>query len=448
MWQARCVRVGSGGLNGLKRVSIIELSTSNFSAQDIGGLAGVQATPPPDNVVPAGSPVIGLYLGTQDIDNGGTIKVRQSVWVQAGTLSVRKKNLSEGVTEVTTTSIGTETTAVGPVLSKSVENFSGLETYSVTELQNGTGGSIITGTANSYERLVPFNYPGVVSLSHERINGSASNAAQGFHVLAFNIAPPVQANTEATVSVSFQTSGSIAAADFTHNTSVGYWNPLAWAETFQTGVAHGPNPFADTQGLRGYRVAYDNGIGNIGTFNGSDNNREYISNGVIVSQRYADSLDAYVGESWEYNNASYYYARGEFLYTGQTSGAKAYLKKWGNTATGTLTLSRSGSGTNTTPFQANEVIRSAQAGGGNPFTLRRDLGGSVNIVGTTDFSGDKFSLNGKRLYPLTSYFAKLSGGPENPSGKRWVLDINIEPAFEDVNGVNYYKKTIVTSDIL
>ena len=248
--------------------------------------------------------------------------------------------------------------------------------------------------------------------------------------------------------VSFQTSGSIASSDFTHNTSVGYWNPLSWAETFQSGVAHGPNPFSDSQGLRGYRVDLDNGVENIGTFNGSENNRTYITNGVLVMTRHEDSLDAYVGESWEYNNASFFYPRAEVLYTGQTSGAKAYLKQWGSASAGTLTLTRSGSGTNAIPFQANEVIRSTQLGGGNPFTLRRPIGGSVNIVGTSDLNGDKFSLNGKRIYGSTAYFAKLSGGPENPSNKRWVLDVNIEPAFQDIDGVNYYKKTIVTSDIL
>jgi len=438
-------------LNGLKRISLIELSATNFSAQVIGGLAGESATPPaedPPNVVPAGSPTIGLYLGTQDIDNGGTIRVRKSVWIQAGTISVNTKNLSEGVTEVTTVSIGTEVTPIGPVLRKSVNNFNGLETYSVTELQNGNGESITNGVANSYERLVPFSYPGVVSLTHERINGSSTNASDGYHVLAFHLNPPVQVKTEATVDVSFQTSGSISSSDFTHNTSVGYWNPLSWAETFQSGVAHGPNPFADSQGLRGYRIDLDNGVENIGTFNGSSNNRTYITNGVIVMTRYTDSLDAYVGESWEYDNASFYFPRAEVLYTGQTSGAKAYLKQWGSASAGTLTLTRSGSGTNAIPFQANEVIRSAQAQGGNPFTLRRSVGGSVNIFGTSDGSGNKFSLNGKRLYASTAYFAKLSGGPENPSNKRWVLDVNIEPAFQDIDGVNYYKKTIVTSDIL
>ena len=159
-------------------------------------------------------------------------------------------------------------------------------------------------------------------------------------------------------------------------------------------------------------------------------------------------MDAYVGESWEYNNASVVFDRGQFLYTGQTSWAKAYLKQWGSASAGTLTLTRSGYGTNAIPFQANEVIRSTQLGGGNPFTLSRPIGGSVNIVGTSDLNGDKFSLNGKRIYGSTAYFAKLSGGPENPSNKRWVLDVNIEPAFQDIDGVNYYKKTIVTSDIL
>ena len=41
----------------------------------------------------------------------------------------------------------------------------------------------------------------------------------------------------------------------------------------------------------------------------------------------------------------------------------------------------------------------------------------------------------------------LSGGPENPVGRRYVTDVSIDPAFTDVNGVQYYKKTIKVADV-
>ena len=78
-------------LNGLKRLSIAELSVSNFTARDI-GVIGVAATPQ-----------AGLYLGSQGIDNGGIIKVRNSVWLEAGVISVSTDEdsiLSEVVVDV------------------------------------------------------------------------------------------------------------------------------------------------------------------------------------------------------------------------------------------------------------------------------------------------------------------------------------------------------------
>lgn len=71
-------------LNGLKRISIVELSTTNFTARDI-GVEGLAATPQ-----------VGLYLGAQDIDNGGDIKVRRSVWLEAGVLSRSTQTKSNG----------------------------------------------------------------------------------------------------------------------------------------------------------------------------------------------------------------------------------------------------------------------------------------------------------------------------------------------------------------
>ena len=66
-------------LNGLKRISLIELSATNFTAQDVGSVSTT-------------APTTDLYLGTQSIDNGGVIKVRQSAWFEAGVLSISPNN--------------------------------------------------------------------------------------------------------------------------------------------------------------------------------------------------------------------------------------------------------------------------------------------------------------------------------------------------------------------
>lgn len=83
-----------------------------------------------------------MFLGSQVIDNGGTIKTRQSTWLEAGTLSVSIKNLAEGVKQVTTVFLVTEGTTVGPVTSRNTSNFEGLKTISVTTMQDKSGNAL------------------------------------------------------------------------------------------------------------------------------------------------------------------------------------------------------------------------------------------------------------------------------------------------------------------
>ena len=147
-------------LNGLNRIRLIELSASDFTAQTIG-------------VVSTSAPTSTLFLGSQVIDNGGTIKVRESIWLQAGTLSVSESNESEGVIKVTTTFLATEGTTVGPVIARTTGEFAGLKTISVTTLQDSDGQSIVhsgSNTVHQYNRMVDFTYPGVVSIVGDVIN--------------------------------------------------------------------------------------------------------------------------------------------------------------------------------------------------------------------------------------------------------------------------------------
>ena len=364
-------------LNGLKRISIIELSSTNFVAQVIGGLAGVTSESPPQNVVPAGSPEIGLYLGTQDIDNGGTIKTRESVWLEAGILSVSDRNLSEGVKEVTTEFLAVEGSTVGPVVSKRENDSSGLPTISVTTLQDKDGNSIVNGgenLAHRYERKVDFTYPGVVGIRQDEID---SNVGVDPILMNFDLDPPVQAKATGTVSVIFQTSSTIAASDEVYNDGTGaadgYWNPTEWAKTYVSGIGWSYSAFVESQGLRGYRANTD--VSGIKETEPTATDKSFSSNGVVV-----------------------------FQYGGTSAAIKA----------------------------------SSSSTSGSIY---------ARVVGYADGSGRKFTVSGKRLYASTPFVMEVTGGPDDPSGNHYVLDIDIRPAFEDINGNIYFKKTIVTATV-
>jgi len=63
-------------VNGFRRIILKELSTDPLTAAAIGSAA------------PITSPAVGLFLASQRIDNGGVIKVRETVWIEAGVISI------------------------------------------------------------------------------------------------------------------------------------------------------------------------------------------------------------------------------------------------------------------------------------------------------------------------------------------------------------------------
>ena len=63
-------------------------------------------------------------------------------------------------------------------------------------------------------------------------------------------------------------------------------------------------------------------------------------------------------------------------------------------------------------------------------------------------SGDSITYNGvTRLVGQGLLFDVLveNSGPPDPTGKKWVLDIDLAPAFYGADGTQYYKKTIVVT---
>jgi hypothetical protein len=240
-------------LNGLKRISLIELSATNFTAQVIGGLAGVTATPPaedPPNVVPVGSPVIGLYLASQDIDNGGIIKVRESVWLESGTLNVQRRSESEGVYRATTTFLGVEGSVVGPIVARVEDDYEGLKTITVVSMQDASGASLVAVASQpvaSHSTLSEFSYPGVVTISAVTLSGQLNTYT--FHAKDFSLKPPVVSRVPATIKVSFKTTSAIS-----YTGTNGLWNPTTWAEGSSKGIGWNYVPFSISRGFRGYRI--------------------------------------------------------------------------------------------------------------------------------------------------------------------------------------------------
>lgn len=71
----------------------------------------------------------------------------------------------------------------------------------------------------------------------------------------------------------------------------------------------------------------------------------------------------------------------------------------------------------------------------------------VGATSTLTYPGgfDKASFFGQFVYG--SSLATLAGGPANPSGTAYTLSYKIDPAFVDVDGTQYYRRTQVTATI-
>jgi hypothetical protein len=83
-----------------------------------------------------------------------------------------------------------------------------------------------------------------------------------------------------------------------------------------------------------------------------------------------------------------------------------------------------------------EIVTNTSAG---------SLSAAINAV--SDGTGNGTIVNGRRIFASTPYRMEVSGGPTDPAGVKFTLDVDLRPAFSDVNGNTYYKKTIITSTI-
>ena len=107
-------------------------------------------------------------------------------------------------------------------------------------------------------------------------------------------------------------------------------------------------------------------------------------------------------------------------------------------------------------IQAIGGVVSTSSAGTNPitFTGTQDFRGYrlVDGFGFSMSGRDRASFNGRRVTGQAQFnntfleVTSVNDGPPTPVGSKWVLDIDIQPAFLLEDGTTYYKKTIIVSD--
>jgi hypothetical protein len=314
-------------LNGLRRVTRTSIAQAGTDIPDDDKDVGVDFI---DHQIDAET-AVRCFLASYKVDDTDSYREFERTYIQAGTLSVSTKNLSEGVKQVTTVFLVTEGTTVGPVTSRSTNNFQGLKTITVTTMQDKDGnplGTAGTTPVHSFDVFSNFSYPGLFTAfgtSNGRIVNTEIELTKS----------PVQSKVQSKVYVFFTTTSTIQSSDYKYDSASGLWGPNDWGSV--TISAIGSNSgirFNASKAMRGYRTD---------------------------SSSFSISGTASFGLSAFFN------------------------------------------------FQGSQKL---------------------------------FDFNG------VSCAGTINPGPVDPVGSKWVLDVKIASAFDDVDGTTYYKKTIIVTDTI
>lgn len=259
-------------------------------------------------------------------------------WVEAGILSQETSNASEGIQQVTTTFLVEEGTTVGPVVSRSISNYEGLRTITVTTMTDADGNSIVEGgenLVNTTSGFSSFTYPGFVNITLDFEGGGEGVNPRGLDVRSLLTKAPAETRVRSTTYFIFQDSNSISEDDYTYDGADGFWSPNHYAAVAAS-ASHDTTDekWNDSATFRGYRAT-----------------------GESTSGLLEGPLLAYAWIQWQ---------------------------------------------------------------------------------GTTKMSVDT----------NLSYEVTIDQGPPDPVGNKYVLDIEITPAFDDIDGNHYFKKVITVSDTI
>lgn len=145
--------------------------------------------------------------------------------------------------EVTYISLGSRVApAVGIIIRDDYRLDEGFSVFTVTSIQSAGGGAVTTATG-SFERYVPFLYPG-------RAKAYFLTASNGWEAYDVFRSPPVRTDVRATVLVTYQTTSTLG-------TISNYWNPTEWATVQAEWIGLDNLPGFNVVSLPGYRTVDD-----------------------------------------------------------------------------------------------------------------------------------------------------------------------------------------------
>ena len=98
-----------------------------------------------------------------------------------------------------------------------------------------------------------------------------------------------------------------------------------------------------------------------------------------------------------------------------------------------------GIGWNYSPFSIARGFRG--------YRINPDLSNSSTGYGIPGTDDEFDMISGNRIFGDTEYNIQVSGGPSNPSGNTYTLDYSVSLAFQDIDGVSYYKHREITAII-
>ena len=211
--------------DGFNTLTRSELSATNFTYGDVG--VDIYAT---------------LYLASEQIDNGGAIKLRKSKWSERGVIVVKPLSGEEfslapsysyttlgqpasamaGLTKPDGTALGASVTWLEP----SVQNFEGFPTYTQEVITEVIAGSEIK--VDSYEKFFQITDPGVMSTGGAYNSAATSGSATRYPQAT---SQPQTYRKKATVDVYLTTSSTISESEVAYTEEGVNWCSIGF-DTF------------------------------------------------------------------------------------------------------------------------------------------------------------------------------------------------------------------------
>ena len=475
-------------LNGLRRVQRTSVAQAGTDFQKTVGTDFI-------NHQIDSEATVRCFLASYEIDDTDSSREVTETYIQAGELSRDIRSVGRGVQQTTHQFLVTEGTTTGDVISRETDDFEGLKriTVSVIARPDGTTLTNPDGSAKlnySQQQLVPFTFPGVVDLQNK-----------DNHVFP-TVRSPVEGKVIADVATYYQSDTSnIVAGDFTTNSAIELWNPTEWCQKISTISATANKPaYFNAQGLRGCRTrsafilegALEDltlaEVVNSGSFEYSSIGRDVKLNKLFLEEtteiqngksvfRYVleythDITNRVSGSGGVIVDRNDLEAKGTFTlevkWTGsqwKLTGSNVIRDPQPSTNTAGVIVFSMAAGAYAQLYNNQTITRSfsftASGGGTNPSDATWGTGITANPVAKEETYGvtsrfaatvsgisasDNFSYIEGRIVSNGAYGTiKISGGPDDPLGKVYTLDVNLEKVFTKLDGTDVYRKTITTA---